>query len=60
VVDDSSKEQVLVALAVTLGKHILLDHISCYFRLLAIREFNLVRARIEDRIGMGFSQHGPI
>jgi hypothetical protein len=60
VVDNSSKEQVLVALAVTLGEHILCDHISCEIRFLVICEFNLVRARIKDWIGMCLSQQGPI
>ena len=59
-VDDSSKKQVLVALTVTLGKHILHDYVRCEFCQLPILKFHLVRLLIEDWIGVSFASMCPV
>jgi hypothetical protein len=56
VVDDSSEQQVLIALTVALGKHILGNYVCSEFCFLAIRKFHLIRASIEDRIGVSLAQ----
>ena len=55
VVNDPSKKQVLVALTVALGKHILRDYIRRKLSSLPIRKFYFMRARIENWVGVGFA-----
>jgi hypothetical protein len=60
VIDDASKEQVLVALTVALGKHILGNHVCCKLCPLAIRKFHLIRPSIKDWVGVSLAPQSSV